>query len=108
MLLLIAALNARGTDGQPQGNVPIRERPANVHNCAIPWHWEGDVITGSNNTHITMLVEWYSRLTLLVKVPTKDTASVVAALIQRMHRLPFTLSRSLTWDRGMEMTHPST
>jgi IS30 family transposase len=33
----------------------------------------------------------------------KDTAAVVAALSERVGKLPTTLRRSLTWDRGLEM-----
>jgi IS30 family transposase len=40
---------------------------------------------------------------MLVKVPGKDTATVVAALSQHVRELPATLRRSLTWDRGLEM-----
>jgi IS30 family transposase len=40
---------------------------------------------------------------MLVKVPSKDTATVVAALGQHIRKLPATLRRSLTWDRGLEM-----
>ena len=97
------------TEGQPRGQivdgVSIRERPADVNDRAIPGHWEGDLIAGSKNTHIATLVERHSRFTLLVKVPGKDTASVVAALIQQVRQLPSALRCSLTWDRGMEMAH---
>jgi hypothetical protein len=47
---------------------------------AIPGHWEGDLLAGSKNTHIATLVERHSRFVILVKVPSKDTATVVAAL----------------------------
>jgi IS30 family transposase len=40
---------------------------------------------------------------MLVKVPSKDTAVVVSALSERVRKLPTTLRRSLTWDRGLEM-----
>jgi len=40
---------------------------------------------------------------MLVKVPSKNTEAVVAALSQRVRKLPATLRRSLTWDRGLEM-----
>jgi IS30 family transposase len=40
---------------------------------------------------------------MLVKVPGKDTATVVAVLSRHVHQLPATLRRSLTWDRGLEM-----
>ena len=40
---------------------------------------------------------------MLVKIPGKDTATVVAALSQHVRQLPAELRRSLTWDRGLEM-----
>jgi Transposase and inactivated derivatives, IS30 family len=95
------------TKGQPRGQIvdgiSIRERPAEVEDRAIPGHWEGDLITGSKNTHIATLVERQSRFTMLVKVKGKDTASVVTALTKQVRRLPTELRRSLTWDRGMEL-----
>jgi IS30 family transposase len=94
------------TAGQPRGQiidgVSIRDRPAEVEDRAIPGHWEGDLIAGSQNTHIATLVERQSRFTMLVKVPGKDTASVVTALIRPVRQLPSALRRSITWDRGME------
>ena len=47
--------------------------------------------------------ERHSRFLMLIKVPSKDTAVVVAALSKRVRKLPATLRRSLTWDRGLEM-----
>lgn len=95
------------TEGQPRGQivdaVSIRERPAEVEDRAIPGHWEGDLITGSQNTHIATLVERASRFTVLVKVKGKDTASVVAGLTRQVTKLPEMLRRSLTWDRGSEL-----
>jgi IS30 family transposase len=95
------------TEGQPRGQiidaVSIRERPADVEDRAIPGHWEGDLISGSKNTHIATLVERHSRFTMLVKVRGKDTVSVVTALTKQVRKLPSELRRSLTWDRGMEM-----
>ena len=83
--------------------VSIRERPAEVEDRAIPGHWEGDLITGSQNTYIATLVERASRYTVLVKVKGKDTASVVAGLTREVKKLPQVLKRSLTWDRGCEL-----
>jgi len=48
-------------------------------------------------------VERHSRFAMLIKVPSKDTVTVVAALSQHVRKLPATLRRSLTWDRGLEM-----
>jgi len=83
--------------------ISIRERPAEVEDRAIPGHWEGDLLTGARNSHVATLVERHSRFVMLVKVPSKDTATVVAALSQHVLQLPATLRRSLTWDRGLEM-----
>ncbi len=95
------------TRGQGRGQivdaVSIRERPAEVEDRAVPGHWEGDLIAGSNNTHIATLVERQSRFTMLVKVNGKDTRTVVRALTKQVRRLPAELRKSLTWDRGLEM-----
>jgi len=95
------------TASQPRGHIvegiSIRDRPADVEDRAIPGHWEGDLITGAQNTHLATLVKRQSRFTMLVKVPGKDTASVVTALCAQIRHLPAALHRSLTWDCGMEL-----
>lgn len=83
--------------------VSIRERPAEATDRAVPGHWEGDLIVGSNNSYIATLVERRSRFVLLAKVADRNSATVVAALARTMRRLPQELRRSLTWDRGSEM-----
>lgn len=60
-------------------------------------------MSGAKNTHIATLVERQSRFTVLVKLPGKDSESVVKALAKQVSKLPATLRRSLTWDRGTEM-----
>jgi IS30 family transposase len=89
--------------GQIVDAISIRERPAEVEDRAVPGHWEGDLLRGAGNTHVATLVERRSRFCILVKVPGKDTATVVGALSRHVRRLPATLRRSLTWDRGLEM-----
>ena len=89
--------------GQIVDAVSIRERPAEAEDRAIPGHWECDLLAGGKNSYIATLVERHSRFLMLVKVPSKDTAVVVSALSQRVCKLPATLRRSLTWDRGLEM-----
>ncbi|HEX4944372.1 MAG TPA: IS30 family transposase [Usitatibacteraceae bacterium] len=84
--------------------VSIRERPAEVEDRAVPGHWEGDLLSGSKNTHIATLVERQTRFTMLVKVRGRDTQSVVSAISRQVRKLPAELRRSLTWDRGKEMT----
>src|SRR3984893_11954513 len=93
--------------GHSQGRIvdaiSIRERAAEIADRAIPGHWEGDLLRGARNSHVATLVERHSRFVMLVQVPSKDTATVVAALSQHVGQLPDTLRRSLTWDRGLEM-----
>ena len=97
------------TEGQSRGcivdAVSIRERPAEVESRAVPGHWEGDLISGSSNSHIATLVERRTRFTMLVKVAGKDTTNVVRALSKHITELPVELRRSLTWDRGTELAH---
>jgi IS30 family transposase len=89
--------------GQIVDAISIGERPAEAEDRAIPGHWEGDLLAGGKNSYIATLVERHSRFLMLIKVPSKDTAVVVAALSKRVRKLPATLRRSLTWDRGLEM-----
>jgi len=89
--------------GRITGAVSIRERPASVEDRAVPGHWEGDLVMGSNNSQIATLVERHTRYVMLVRVHSKDTKTVINALIKHAHKLPRELYKSLTWDRGKEM-----
>jgi len=81
--------------------VSIRERPASAEARAVPGHWEGDLLFGSHNSQIATLVERQTRYVILVKVTSKDTRTVVNALIKNARKLPQELCKSLTWDRGL-------
>jgi len=94
--------------GQLVDTVSIRERPAEAEDRAVPGHWEGDLLSGAKNTHMATLVERHSRFAMLIKVPSKDTATVVGALSKHVRKLPVELRRSLTWDRGKEMAEHKT
>ena len=63
-----------------------------------------EISYGASDTHIVPLVERHSRFTMLVKLPRKDTTTVVAALAKHIRKLPEQLRRSLTWDQGKEMS----
>lgn len=93
--------------GQPRGQIidaiSIRQRPANIEDRAVPGHWEGDLISGSRNSHIATLVERHSRFVMLVHVNGQDSDSVVSALIRQVQYLPEGMMSSLTWDRGTEL-----
>lgn len=89
--------------GQIRDAISIRERPAEAQDRAVPGHWEGDLLMGSNHTQIATLVERSSRFTILVEMPSRDPVAVARALGKQITKLPAHLRRSLTWDRGLEM-----
>ena len=92
------------TRGEIPDMVSIRERPASVDDRAVPGHWEGDLLSGSGNSYIVTLVERHTRYVMLAKIPSRDTQTVVSALIKQAKKLPDELYKSLTWDRGKELT----
>lgn len=89
--------------GSIKDTVSISERPAIVEDRAVPGHWEGDLVFGDRNSQIATLVERHTRFVMLVKVASKDTETVISALIDNARQLPRELYQSLTWDRGKEM-----
>lgn len=89
--------------GRITDTVSISERPAEAEDRAVPGHWEGDLLFESGNTQIATLVERQSRYVMLMKVASKDTETVINALIKNARKLPQELYKSLTWDRGKEM-----
>jgi IS30 family transposase len=97
-------VRSQGLRGQIPDAISIRERPAEVEDRAVPGHWEGDLLCGGKNTYIATLVERRTRFVILIKLANKDSLSVVDALSKHIRKLPRELRRSLTWDRGHEMT----
>ncbi|WP_217629181.1 IS30 family transposase [Sanguibacter gelidistatuariae] len=111
---------------KPQGHVTadvvLSERPAEAADRAIPGHWEGDLIIGTGRSAIGTLVERSSRSTLLVHLPRLEgwsenpsvkngpslggygAIAMNAALTASMTMLPEQLRRTLTWDRGKELS----
>jgi IS30 family transposase len=89
--------------GQIADMISIHQRPAAVEHRAVPGHWEGDLVMGSDGSCFVTLVERYSRYLVLVKVSNKKTKTVISALIEQARQLPAELYKSLTWDRGLEM-----
>ena len=89
--------------GRIKDTVSIRKRPAEAKDRAVPGHWEGDLLIGTNNSQIATLVERHTRYVMLARVKSKDSETVINALIKQAHTLPRELYKSLTWDRGKEM-----
>ena len=101
-----ALRRSRGATPRGQGRgelvdmVSISERPPTVADRAIPGHWEGDLLLGRNMSQIATLVERHSRYVLLVRLPARDTTTVVRALVRRVKGLPGSLKHSLTWTEA--------
>jgi IS30 family transposase len=111
---------------KPQGHVTadvvLSERPAEADDRAVPGHWEGDLIIGTGRSAIGTLVERSSRATLLVHLPRMEgwgekpyvkngpslggygAVAMNAALTASMTKLPDQLRKTLTWDRGKELS----
>ena len=95
-----STLKARGPIADA---ISIRERPAEVEDRAVPGHWEGDLLAGSNESYIVTLVERQTRFVMLGKIADRSSETVVAAVQRLIRKLPAQLRKSLTWDRGAEM-----
>nr|WP_310592851.1 IS30 family transposase [Escherichia coli] len=82
---------------------PIHERSRNIDNRRSLGHWEGDLVSGTKNSHIATLVDRKSRYTIILRLRGKDSVSVNQAFTDKFLSLPSELRKSLTWDRGMEL-----
>lgn len=114
------------SQNKPQGHVTadvvLSQRPAEADDRAAPGHWEGDLIIGIGRSAIGTLVERSSRSTLLVHLPRMEgwgdrpyakngpslggygAAAMNTALATSITTLPEQLRKTLTWDRGKELS----
>ncbi|WP_043993500.1 IS30 family transposase [Leifsonia xyli] len=116
------ARNSQKAWGHVTNEVLISERPAEAEDRAVPGHWEGDLIIGLQRSAIGTVVDRSTRFTMLVHLPreegyqhkhsTKNGPALAGygaitmknALANTMSTLPTQLARSLTWDRGKELS----
>jgi transposase, IS30 family len=93
--------------GRIKGMVMISERPAEADGRAVPGHWEGDLLIGTDlKSAVGTLVERSTRYVMLLHLPGgRDARLVEAAMRQAITALPSELARTLTWDQGKEMAY---
>lgn len=106
----------------PHARARHGDRPAEAEDRAVPGHWEGDWIIGLHRSAIGTLVERTTRFTMLVHLPREEgygtiprtkngpalagygALSMNKGLTPVITTLPEQLRRSLTWDRGKELS----
>lgn len=111
------ALRSGRTSRKPRSRLPERRgrkswvegaeislRPAEADDRAVPGHWEGDLVVGSDGAScLVTLVERSTRFLLMSRLGAHASETVAARLAEMVSGLPAALSRTLTWDRGVEM-----
>jgi IS30 family transposase len=93
--------------GRIRDMVMISERPAEAADRAVPGHWEGDLLIGTDLTSaVGTLVERTTRYVVLLHLPDGRAAHLVEqAMRQAISALPAALARTITWDQGKEMAN---
>jgi len=82
---------------------PITERPSAANARAEPGHWEADLMLFSTYGQAVLVVhERLSRLTRILRQPSKAAQPVLDNLKALFRRLPKALRRSITFDNGSE------
>ena len=100
----------------------LKKRPSEAEDRKISGHWEGDLIIGLNRSAIATLIDRTTRFAMLVHLPRQTGYGLIKpkkngpalagygavtmknALVRTFGVLPAGLRRSLTWNRGKEMS----
>ena len=90
--------------GRLRNMVSIHDRPEQIETRTEVGHWEGDLVMGRCPSAVATLVERTTRIVRLVKLDGIKGPDVRAALVQNLRGMPKSLLRSITWDRGREMS----
>jgi IS30 family transposase len=100
--------NPRPAKAEKRGKItditPIRDRPAEVADRAVPGHWEGDLIIGKDHkSALLTIVERSTRYVLIKRLTRYDALTVAEQVAKTLKTLPVSLTKTLTWDQGKEM-----
>lgn len=82
----------------------IHDRPTYIQERVEVGHWEGDLVMGRRPSAVATLVERSTRMVRLVKLSGIKGPDVRSAIVRNLAQVPPHLRRSLTWDRGREMS----
>ena len=87
--------------GKIKNMTPIADRPAGAQDRSEFAHWEGDLVIGAGGkSAVATIVERLTRTTVIIKVASRRSDTVVAAVARRMRRYQI---KSITWDQGKEL-----
>ena len=96
-------LSSRGKRPWVEGR-EISIRPPEAADRAVPGHWEGDLVLGSDMAScLVTLVERRSRFLLMARLLAHDAETVEDKLVEMVASIPHELKKTLTWDQGSEM-----
>ena len=86
----------------------IINRPEEIEARLVPGHWEGDLIKGAfNRSSVGTLVERKTRFVVLCRMRGNGADAALDSFTRQMKRLPASVRKSMTYDRGSEMAcHP--
>jgi IS30 family transposase len=100
----------------------LKKRPSEAEDRTVAGHWEGDLVIGLDRSAIATLIDRTTRFAMLVHLPGQTGGGLIKpkkngpalagygavtmgnALVETFNALPAGLRRSLTWDRGKEMS----